>query len=193
MTKQNYTTRIDGEDRRAGKAGEAGKVGEAGKARKAGRPAKGRSTQVISFSIPIELDDTAKKAAFENGESYSGFISRAMQRALLQMQSSKQPKKPFPKVKKTATQTPAPTSMRTTIPNPAPLPSATSENDPCHHMRRGANGNWQLHLTVDRGQESIGQSVDVCLRTSSEQLAREHRDVILVALEKARRVIAAAK
>jgi len=108
MTKQNYTIRIAGEDRRDGKAGEAG------------RPDAGRSTRVISLSIPIQLDATAKKAAFDNGESYSGFISRAMQSALNEIQSTKQPMKSSPKVKKAATQTPPSKSVST--PNPAPLP-----------------------------------------------------------------------
>jgi len=55
--------------------------------RKVGRPATGRTTRVIRASVPIWLDDEAKKSAFDTGESYSGFITRAIQSAILQLKS----------------------------------------------------------------------------------------------------------
>lgn len=57
------------------------------KKRKVGRPATGRTTRIIRASVPIWLDDEAKKAAFDTGESYSGFITRAVQTAILQLKS----------------------------------------------------------------------------------------------------------
>lgn len=55
--------------------------------RKVGRPATGRTTRIIRASLPIWLDDEAKKSAFDTGESYSGFITRAVQSAILQLKS----------------------------------------------------------------------------------------------------------
>jgi|GEM_PF-2163750 len=158
---------------------------------KVGRPSTGRSTRVISISVPTQLDTTAKKAAFTNGESYSGFITRAMQMALLRIESTKRPVKPSPKVKPRATPPRASTRKSTPASKPAAKPMASSarENDPCHHMRREPNGNWRLHFTVDKGPGSTAQLVDLSLRTSSEELAREHRDVVLMAIEKARKVV----
>ena len=41
----------------------------------------------LSISFPIRLDSDARKAAFDSGETYSGFIARAIRDALLQIQA----------------------------------------------------------------------------------------------------------
>jgi hypothetical protein len=64
--------------------------------------------------------------------------------------------------------------------------SAAHEDDPNHHLRRKKSGYWQLRITVDRGRKFVGQRVIIGLRTRCEREARERRDVILAALEKAR-------
>ena len=71
------------------------------------------------------------------------------------------------------------------------ITSAASEDESCHHLRREANGHWQLCLTVDRGPKIGCLPVVVGLDTCSEQRARELRDLVMAALEKARRVAAA--
>jgi len=75
MTPQNSTFTVRSEVRE----GKAGKVG---------RPATGRNARIIRLSIPIWLADQAKQAASDEGETYSGFISRAMEAALVQFQSN---------------------------------------------------------------------------------------------------------
>lgn len=67
--------------------------------------------------------------------------------------------------------------------------SAAKGDDPNHHLRRKPSGYWQLRLTVDRGRKFVGQRVNIGLRTRCEREARERRDVILAALEKARLVV----
>ena len=66
--------------------------------------------------------------------------------------------------------------------------SAAKLDNPNHHLRRKASGYWQLRITVDRGRKFVGQRVILGLRTRCEREARERRDVILAALEKAKLV-----
>ena len=66
--------------------------------------------------------------------------------------------------------------------------SAANPDDPHHHIRRRANGYWQLRFTVDRGRIYVGQRVVIGLRTRSEQDARDRRDLILATMKKARMV-----
>jgi len=54
---------------------------------KVGRPATGRTTQTLRASVPKWLAEQARQAAFDTGETYSGFIARALQAALLQSKS----------------------------------------------------------------------------------------------------------
>jgi hypothetical protein len=69
--------------------------------------------------------------------------------------------------------------------------SAARVDDENHHLRRKPSGYWQLRITVDRGRKFVGQRVILGLRTRCEIEARERRDVILAALEKARMVAGA--
>lgn len=58
-----------------------------GAAGKVGRPATGKTTQTIRASVPVWLAEESKQAAFDIGATYSGFIARALQAALLRSRS----------------------------------------------------------------------------------------------------------
>ncbi len=64
--------------------------------------------------------------------------------------------------------------------------SAANLDDPYHHLRRRANGYWQLRFTVDRGRVYVGQRMVIGLRTRCERDAQERRDLILATLKKAK-------
>ena len=68
------------------------------------------------------------------------------------------------------------------------ISSAAKDDDPCHHLPREPSGYWQLRITVDRGREIGCLPVVVCLDTRSEQAARDRRDLVMAAIEKARLV-----
>ena len=64
--------------------------------------------------------------------------------------------------------------------------SAARLDDPHHHIRRKANGYWQLRFTVDRGRIYVGERMVIGLRTRCEREAQERRDLILATLKKAK-------
>lgn len=48
-----------------------------------GRPATGKTKGVVKVTVNLGLIEECKKAAFQKGESFSQFVSRAMQTLLI--------------------------------------------------------------------------------------------------------------
>lgn len=65
-------------------------------------------------------------------------------------------------------------------------PSAAPNEHEVNHLCRNRSGLYLMRLTVDRGAKYVGERIKISLRTHDREEAKQRRDVVMVALTKAK-------